>query len=54
MLTTTGQIVLVLLGALVGLGIGSAVALAIDFPFAPGIGAAIGGAFAYVLTWLWI
>ncbi|MFQ5472037.1 MAG: hypothetical protein ACE5FA_04025 [Dehalococcoidia bacterium] len=54
MLTTTGRIVLTVLGGLVGLGIGSAVALTIDFPFAPAIGAAIGGAFAYGLTRLWI
>jgi hypothetical protein len=54
MLTTTGQIVLIFLGGLVGLGIGSAVAITVDFTFAPEIGAAIGGAFAYVLTRFWI
>ena len=54
MLTTTGRILLIFLGGLVGVGIGSAVAITIDFTFAPGIGAVIGGAFAYVLTRLWI
>ncbi len=54
MLTTTGRIVLIVLGGLVGLGIGSTVAITTDLTFAPEIGAAIGGAFAYVLTRLWI
>jgi hypothetical protein len=54
LLTRTGRIVLILLGALIGLGIGSAVALVVDFPLSPGIGSTVGAACAYLVTRLWI
>jgi hypothetical protein len=54
MLTTTGRAIIIVFGALVGLGIGVVVGLTTPLPFAELIGAAIGAAIAYVLTLLWI
>lgn len=52
MLTTTGRIVAVFLGALIGIGVGAGIATISSIWFAPAAGGAIGAAVAYVATGL--
>ena len=54
MLTTTGRAIIIVVGALAGLGIGVVVGLTTPVPFTEGIGAAVGAGLAYLATILWI
>jgi hypothetical protein len=53
MLTTTGRVLIIAAGALIGLGAGIAIAITTSIPFAPEVGAAIGVVAAYAVTRLW-
>lgn len=50
MLTTTGRIIIIVVGALIGLAAGIAVASTTSIPFAPEIGALLGITLAFAAT----
>lgn len=54
MLTTTGRVIIIGIGAVAGLGIGVIVSVTTSLSFTEAIGAAIGAGLAYVATRLWI
>lgn len=53
MLTTTGRIVIIIVGAAIGLGAGVAAMSVASTLLAPPIGFAVGAVGAYLLTTLW-
>lgn len=50
MLTTTGRIIVIIVGALIGLAAGFGVGSISSIPFAPEIGAVVGVVIAFVAT----
>lgn len=54
MLTTTGRAIIIVGGALIGLGIGAVVGVITPLSFTEGIGAAAGAGLTYVVTRFWI